>query len=144
MKRFKQLELCVGMDDIGNIPQFEAAFKDKLETIEELGIFPKFKVIKFVPSRWTSLNDPVHHQAFWRLIAAISMAWTDAVSEDFFGWKKVIDHRVPITFEECVFKWQSGVVLDITEICGFCWEGRDNRGLNKRDITIVAANGTRG
>lgn len=144
MKRLKQLELCIGIHDIINMPQFKAAFKDKLETIEQLGIFPKLKVIKLVPSRWVSPSDPAHHKAFWRLIAAIPMAWTNAVSEDFFGWKTLIDHQVPITFEECVFKWRSGVVLDITEIRGFCWEGRDNRRLDKRDITVVAANGKRG
>lgn len=127
MESLKQLELCIGIHDLKNMRRFEAKFMNKLRTIEELGVFPVLEVIKLVPSLWISSSKSAHYKSIEQLLNTIMAAWNDESTEEFFGWKKLVEHGIPRTYDTWVFSWQSGVVLDVTEIFQFLKAGQEKR-----------------
>jgi hypothetical protein len=116
-----RLDISLGVDDIIDLPTFIIALKEKLTTITTLSFLPTLKTLKLVPSPWmVSSTDISHRRAFGKLLEEIRSAWTDGDVLELFGWKKSIQSKEEMkSHRENVFLWESGVVLDVTEIAEF-------------------------
>ncbi|KAE9961524.1 hypothetical protein BLS_001864 [Venturia inaequalis] len=112
-----QLDLSLCINDVANLPSFSSTFAEKLQTIERIHFMPSLQKIKLIPSFWMREMPFLGHRVvFAKLLRMIEIDWENKSRTSVFGWQKSATTEDVQRHGRSVFRWNSGVSLNVTEI----------------------------